>query len=88
MHSLTKKLVSNASAQPFRDNTLNYFKNVLMEKLNVEGQWKVTISGKSYPSKYQNVTEENFILFLIRNSKVVRILLTGSWSVPFLYRYC
>ena len=53
-------MVSNASAQLFPDKTLSSFTNFLPEQLNLDGQWKVAISGKSYPSMYQNVTEGKF----------------------------
>ena len=52
----TIELVSNASAPLFPDNTLSSFTNFSSEQLNLEGQWEVAISEKSYPSMYQCVT--------------------------------
>ena len=66
MESFTIELVPNASAQLLPDNTLSSFTNFLPEQLNLVGQWEVAISELSYPSMYQNVTEEKF-MFLIRN---------------------
>ena len=63
MESFTTELVSNASAQLLPDNTLSSFTNFLPEQLNLEVQWEVAISEKSYPSYYQKVTEGNFIFF-------------------------
>ena len=63
MESFTIELVSNASAQLFPDNTLSSFTNFLTEQLNLDGQWEVAISEKSYPSMYQNVTEGKFMFF-------------------------
>ena len=63
MESFTIDLLSNASAQLFPDNTLSSFTNFLSEELNLEGQWEVAISEKSYPSMYQNVTEGKFMSF-------------------------
>ena len=63
MESFTIELVSNASAQPFPDNTLSSFTNFLTEQLNLDGQWEVAISEISYPSMYQNVTEGNIMFF-------------------------
>ena len=61
MESFTIKLISNASAQLFPDNTLNSFTNFLPEQLNLDGQWFVAISEISYLSLYQNVTEGKFM---------------------------
>ena len=44
MESLTKELVSNASAQLFPENTLSFFTIFLPEQLNLDGQWEVAIS--------------------------------------------
>ena len=63
MESFTTELVSNASAQLFPDNTLSSFTNSVTEQLNLEGQWEVAVLEKSYPTMYQNVTEENFMFF-------------------------
>ena len=69
MESFTKQFVSNASAQLFPDNTLNSFTNFLPEQLNLEGQWEAAILETSYPSRYQNVTEGNFMFFDQKISK-------------------
>ena len=57
------KLLSNASAQLFRDNTLSSFSNFLPQQLNLESQWEVAVSEKTYPSMYQNVTERKLMFF-------------------------
>ena len=69
MESLTIELVSNASAQLFPDNTLSSFRNFLPEQLNLDGQWEVAVSGISYPSMYQNITEGKFMFFDKKLSK-------------------
>ena len=63
MDSFTIELVSNASGELFPDNTLSYFTKFLPEQVNLEGQWEVAISEKSYPSMYQNITEGKFKFF-------------------------
>ena len=63
MESFTKELVSNASRELLPDNTLSSFTNFLPEEVNLEGQWEVAISEKSYPSIYQNITEGKFKFF-------------------------
>ena len=69
MESFTVQLVSIASAQLFPDNTLSSFTNFLLEQLNLDGQWEVAISEKSYPSLYQNVMEGKFMFFDKKLSK-------------------
>ena len=63
------KLVSNASAQLFLDNTLSSFTNFLPEQLNPQGQGEVAISEITYPSMYQNVTEGKLMFFDKKFSK-------------------
>ena len=69
MDSFTIELVSNASGELFSDNTLSSFTNFLREQVNLEGQWEVAISEKSYPSMYQNITEGKFKFFDEKLSK-------------------
>ena len=56
-------MVSNASGELFPNNTLGSFTNFSPEQVNLEGQWEVAISEKSYPSMYQNITEGKFKFF-------------------------
>ena len=58
MDSFTIELFFGASAQLLPDNTLSSSTDFLPEHLNLEGQCEVAISEISYPSMYQNVTEE------------------------------
>ena len=60
MNSFTVELVSNASFDCYPNNTLSSFTNFLPEQINLEGEWEVAITELSYPSLYQNVTEEKF----------------------------
>ena len=69
MESFTLELVSNAYAQLFSDNTRSSFTKFLPEQLNLEGQWEVAISGISYPSMYQKVTEGKIMFFDTKLSK-------------------
>ena len=88
MESFTIEMISNASAQLFPDNTLSSFTNLLPEQLKLDGQWEVAIPERSYLSMYQNVTEGKFMFFLQETFQVIRILLPGTWSLPFHYGYC
>ena len=69
MDSFTKELVSNAFGELFPDSTLSSFTNFSQEQVNLEGQWEVAISEKSYPSVYQNITEGKFKFFDKKLSK-------------------
>ena len=55
---LAIELVFSASAQLLPDNTLSFSTDFLPEHLNLESQCEVAIFELSYPSIYQNVTEE------------------------------
>ena len=63
MDSFTIELVSNASGELFRDNTLSSFTNFLPEQVNLEGQWEVAISEISYISICQTIAEGYFKFF-------------------------
>ena len=69
MESFTIELVPNASGKLWPDNSLSPFTNFLPEQLNLERQWEVAIWEISYPSKYQNITEEKFKFFDEKLSK-------------------
>ena len=69
MDSFTIELVSNASGELFSDNTLSSITNFIPEQVDLEGQWEVAISEKSYPSLYQIITEGKFKFFDEKLSK-------------------
>ena len=73
MEWLTIESLSNASGELFPNNTLSSFTNFLPEQLNLEGQWEVAISEISYPSMYQNTTEDKFKFFDEKFSKYTAI---------------
>ena len=81
MDSLTIELVCNASGDFFPDNTLSSLTNYLPEQVNLEGQWGVAISEKSYPSMYQSIRDGKFKFFDKKLSKS-----TSTYSIePGLY---
>ena len=83
MDSLTIELVSNTSGELFPDNTLSSFTIFLPEQVNLEGQWEVASSEKTYPSMYQNITEGYFKFFDKKLSKS-----TSTYSIePGLYTF-
>ena len=60
MSSFAVELVSNASFDCYPNNTLSSFTNFLPEQINLDGEWEVAITELSYPSLYQNITEDKF----------------------------
>ena len=71
MDSIPIELVFNASSRLFPNNTLSSFTSFLPEQVNLDGQWEVAISDISYPSMYQNVTEEKFMFYDDKISKTI-----------------
>ena len=69
MESFTIELVSNASSQLFSNKTLSSFTNFMPEHVSLDGQWEVAISEISFPSRYQNVTEGEFMFYDEKLSK-------------------
>ena len=69
MDAFTIELFSNASGELLPDIILSSFTNFLPEQVNLEGQWEVAISEKSYPSMYQNITEGKFDFSDVKLSK-------------------
>ena len=60
MSSFTVELVSNASFDCYPNIKLSSFKIFLPEQINLDGEWEVAITERSYPSLYQNITEGKF----------------------------
>ena len=91
MKSLTIELVSMHLRNYFhakQSNTLSSCANFLPYQLNLEGQREVVISEISYPSIYQNARQGKNHIFLQNTFNLVRILLSGTQSVPFNHRFC
>ena len=60
MDSFTIELVSNASFNCYPNSSLSSFTNVQPEQTHLKGEWEVAFSEISYPSLYQNFTEQKF----------------------------
>ena len=63
MELLTTELVLNATARLFLDNTLSSLRDFLWERLNMESQRDIAISGKTYLSLHQNDTQGKLMFF-------------------------
>ena len=53
----------------FPDNTLASFRNFCKEEITLDGDWRVALSEINFPTKLNNVTDEEFTYF--RASEVV-----------------
>ena len=60
--SFTITLVSSASMNVFKDNTLVNFKNLLSEEINLQGEWQVAVTEITFPTQINNVTD-NIIVY-------------------------
>ena len=65
----TVHLISTASMDYFPDNTLVSFRNFCKEEIALDGDWRVALSEIIFPTKLNNVTDEEFTYF--RASEVV-----------------
>ena len=55
-HQFTVHLVSSASMNIFRDNTMASFRNQLAAPLELEGTWQVALESIIFPTSIKNVT--------------------------------
>ena len=56
-------LVSNGSMQLYPNNTLASFTNHLSEPLQLDGNWRVSLSSISIPTAVKNISNGDFIGF-------------------------
>ena len=66
---ITVPLISTASMDYFPDNTLASFRSFCEEEIALDGDWRIALSEIIFPTKLNNVTDEEFTYF--RASKVV-----------------
>ena len=59
----TVHLISTASMDYFPDNTLASFRNFCKEEIALVGDWRVALSEIIFPTKLNNVTDEEFTYF-------------------------
>ena len=65
----TVHLISTASMYYFQDNTLASFGSFCSEEIALDGDWRVALSERIFPTKLNNVTDEELTYF--RASEVV-----------------
>ena len=60
-NSFTITLVSSASMNIFNDNSLASFKNLLSENIDLQGEWRVALTEKTFPTHINNVTDTKLV---------------------------
>ena len=61
--SFTITLVSSASMNVFKDNTLANFKILLSEEINLQGEWRVVVTEITFTTQINNVTDNNNFVY-------------------------
>ena len=65
----TMTLVSSASRNVFKDNTLANFKNLLSEEVSLQGEWRVAVTEITFSAQINNVTGNNIVY--IKKKRVI-----------------
>ena len=76
--SFTITLVSSASMNVFKDNTLANFKNLLSEEINLQGEWRVAVTEITFPTELGL----DCITHRVISDRVHRLLVTLSYFRP------
>ena len=61
--SFTITLVSSASMNVFKDNTLARFKSLLSAEIILQGEWRIAITEITFPTQINNVTDNNIVYY-------------------------
>ena len=62
----TVHVISSASMQIFKSNTLASFRNFFKDEIQISGDWRVALSKIIFPTKIENVVEGDFIAFSLK----------------------
>ena len=54
-------LVSSATMNVFKENTLANFKNLLGEKIFLQGEWRLAVTEITFPTQINNVTDNKIV---------------------------
>ena len=63
----TVHVVSNASMEIFDSNTLAPFWNFFNDKIQLEGDWRVTLSEIIFPTKIENIVYGNLTVYNLKD---------------------
>ena len=62
----TVHVISSASMQIFKSNTLASFRSFFNDEIQFSGDWRVALSEIIFPTKIENVVEGDFIAFSLK----------------------
>ena len=62
----TVLVLSSASMQIFKSNTLASFRNFVNDAIQLSGDWKVALNEIIFPTKIENVVKGEFIAFSLK----------------------
>ena len=68
----TITLVSSASMNVFKYNTFANFKNLLIEEIYLQGEWRVAVTEITFPTQINNVTDNNIVYY--KKDRVIAIM--------------
>ena len=71
-HSFSITLVSSASMNIFIDNSLVSFKNMLSEDIDLQGEWRVSLTVITFPTHFNNVTDTKIVYY--KKDKLKQVL--------------
>ena len=75
---ITITLVSSASMNVFKDNTLANLSNLLSEEISWQGEWRVAVTEITFPPKIDNVINNNILYY--KNKKRSGYSKHESWG--------
>ena len=60
------RVISSASMQIFKSNTLASFRNFFNDEIQLSSDWRVALSEIIFPTKIENVVEGEFIALCLK----------------------
>ena len=68
----TVHVISSASMQIFKSNTLASIRNFFNDEIQLSGDWRVALSEIIFPTKFENVVEGEFIAFSLKEYEATK----------------
>ena len=62
-HSFTITLMSSASMNISNDNSLASFKNLLSKSIDLQGEWRIALTEKTFTTHINNVTDTKLVYY-------------------------
>ena len=76
----TITLVSSASMNVFKDNTLANLINLLSEEISMQGEWRVAVTEVTFPTKIDNVIDNNNMYY--KKDRVIASMKVEEDKIP------